>query len=84
MSVGVDKATVILERCEKEYPKSALFLFFNAKIHRLKVSYTATTTRVNTATTTIRVNTLTLDKDTFMSVVSAADVSLTHPHLCRL
>ena len=36
VSTGVDKATAILERCEKEYPKSALFLFFNAKIHRLK------------------------------------------------
>ena len=35
--LGVEGAQEVMERCEKEYPNSALFLFFKGRILRLQV-----------------------------------------------
>ena len=36
--VGVADAYVIINRCEKEYPESALFMFFKGRAQRLEVN----------------------------------------------
>ena len=37
VDAGTEDATALIERCEKEYPHSALFLFFKGRVERLKV-----------------------------------------------
>jgi len=34
---GISEATVVIERCKKEYPDSALYLFFKGRLLRLEV-----------------------------------------------
>lgn len=38
MFSGVEEALSIIARCEREYPESALFLFFKGRALRLQVS----------------------------------------------